>query len=940
MASFYATPAGFVLHRLDGHAVTHPGICSVPYTESIEDWVRSEFPLATYIRRDCDGIAVLDLHAPGMTAVQAPKGSGKSKAIRASMALVRDDVTAVQGTFRRTLAVTSRDLMGPRATLYSDVPGIILALEHPRHTIVINSIARLQGAYDIVIIDELVAVVEALASSLLTGPGRVDAVHALSNLLRTAKTVVVADAMLDAKCVAFILQARLGCCEPMTKSSLTVLDYVRRVHNDYVFYAHENSLTWHRSLNAALEAGKRVVVPCMTKSMANELTMQYSSRFVTQSYSADTDTSLLNEHMTDIHRYWSRVQLLVYSPVVTAGCSFELKHFHVVFFYGFTGLSSVRNAIQMIARVRDIEEKTVHVYIDKSPSFTALEITETSETSETTDATASSMPPKTPTPDCVALMRMLHAYRRAEDYESSYAFARGFWTLVRHSGASIRFVRDDLLPAVPPTVLDAANARIVSVPSFTTAHRQSRKEHWALHSWDCFETGMELYAYDAPVRCHETGQPIVQRVAALNPDHVLDCGLIPPTFVSLEVGEDGGGGGGVLSFPTWCSLQECEPRLRAWCRLVGQKAVWGSDGTLTPDVALPTTKPSTRTTVMYPQACHSARTQKSHVAESALITATRPYFCAKTPATAADALQAAWVLAGMEVAFMYGKPFTAGLLDVMPPSDDLAATIARRVAHVTRYAAWVGINVPMPKNAGVLDYLYMDHDGCYHACTVRVTGDVIANARSDVLKTQALLTCLLRVRVASVRVLYVRADESVVIDTSTYDMTAFRNAVMHRGVPAWPMENTIVYAACSAVGEPLAVYDPLRAPKRFCVASTDEFWNVVGLRRRVVSWNYTLFSDGDTRFDNCVYDMALALQMRLENEHGEDALQIQYAHVVDADVDHFEDSDTSDARRVRDIYVGMVTTGLLIYASPYGKPEGVSLRCVPSVAFMHQYLVK
>ena len=230
---------------------------------------------------------------------------------------------------------------------------------------------------------------------------------------------------------------------------------------------------------------------------------------------------------------------------------------------------------------------------------------------------------------------------------------------------------------------------------------------------------------------------------------------------------------------------------------------------------------------------------------------------------------------------------------------------------------------------------------------MRVTGDVIANARSDVLKTQALLTCLLRVRVASVRVLYVRADESVVIDTSTYDMTAFRNAVMHRGVPAWPMENTIVYAACSAVGEPLAVYDPLQAPKRFCVASIDEFWNVVGLRRRVVSWNYTLFSDGDTRFDNCVYDMALALQMRLENEHGEDALQVRYAHVVDADTNAYadvdaedKDEDGNDARRVRDIYVGMVATGLLIYASPYGKPEGVSLRCVPSVAFMHQYLVK
>ena len=913
---FYKTKAGFVVHRPDGHAVTHAGILTVPYTASVEGWASTVFAGCNYIQRDCDGIAPIDLAVPGVVAVQAPKGAGKSKAIRASVHALCDATTAVQITFRRTLAWTSsREIMGDRASLYSDVHGPIRASEYPRHTIVINSIARLQGPYDVVIIDELVAVMDALASFLLSGPGRVAAVHALSALLASAKTVVVADAMLDAQALLFVLTARHA-----HTSSLTLYDYVRRVHEDYIFYAHENSNTWHAELKAALRAGKRVVVPCMTKSMAKALETQYTGTYKTQCYTAETDPLVVEVHMSDIHKHWAKAQLLVYSPVVTAGCSFELKHFDVAFFYGFTGMGSVRNAIQMIARVRDIAEKTVHVFIDRVSGF-ALPVV-------APPIPVTARPVRAPA--CLTLMDMLHTYRRTEDTHARLAFSYCFWTLVRHSGAAIRFVKDGLLGAVPPEIR-AAPPATAGVPDAQQAPF-IRREHFAVHDWDGYETGLDVHARTDAVAWHQNRDPPLQRIDAVNPDHVLDVGAVSYTDVQLHCDDNVDDG---IVFPPWCQAQEVEPRMRAWCRLVAQRSVLGAEGVFCDRPSFPYAKPAKRTVVMFRTAASYTTTWSPETIRTSALVSVRPFFNLKSACTDPETLQAAWVLAGMEMAFRSGRPSTAGVLDVMPESVDVATIVSARMCRMTRYASWVGVNVPMPAQAGVMDYLYMDHDGLFHACTVRMSGDVVANARMDLLKTQVLAAALTSVRVATVRVVYLRSDESVVMHTEGWDPTPLRRALTVTGLPVWRISDRVVYAACHAVGAGMQLFFPSEKT-RVHVSTPDELWAAVGLHRRLVSWNYTLLSDGDDRFDNRVFDIALALGRRLQACHGEDALQVRCAHVLDG-YDDNDDDDDGDAQRVERLYNGMVTTGLIVYISDTGGPEGVSCRCVPSVAFMTQY---
>lgn len=237
---FRLHPSGFI--TADGHAVGHPVLQNIPFERSIEPWVRDYFPDAEYVQVEDPHLKALPAPLPpGMVVLQAAKGMGKSKCIRAAMSALAATTSVVQVTFRRTLATSSRSMLGPDAVVYNDAAlgtGSINARRHPRLTIVVNSIGRIRGAYDVVVIDEVVSVLDALAGDLIPADRRVDAVATLAALISDAKTVIIADAMLDATCVHFVRM-----CRGSVPTPLLVLDYVHRIHHDYTYVAHAGTDT-------------------------------------------------------------------------------------------------------------------------------------------------------------------------------------------------------------------------------------------------------------------------------------------------------------------------------------------------------------------------------------------------------------------------------------------------------------------------------------------------------------------------------------------------------------------------------------------------------------------------------------------------------------------------------------------------------------------------
>lgn len=397
---------------------------------------RSVFPDGEVSISTAHAIAPPDLGGNQKRAVviAANKGMGKSKAIRAALGAVPPTRTILNVTFRRSLARgAAADLPGGGATYLDEEPGARFEpSSHPRLTILINSLWRVRGRYDIVIVDELVSVVEMLGSEIIDPSARIDICRALCALMQNATVVVLADALLDAPSLRI---AR--CAGGLGRASLLL--YTHSNHADHTYLRYERFQPWRHALEVALRARRKVVIPCMTRAFATRLRediMGAHPGLDVLTYVADGEHDM-EDHMRRIDDAW-RVDVLIYSPVITAGCSFERRHFDECFLYAFQGTCTPRSAIQMSFRVRALRMKRIHVFVERGTPHTISDV-----------ALPAPEPAWRRADRAMTVHDMALQARAVGDVDRTRAFITAFWSLVRMTGVRVR-ERAAASPDLPP----------------------------------------------------------------------------------------------------------------------------------------------------------------------------------------------------------------------------------------------------------------------------------------------------------------------------------------------------------------------------------------------------------------------------------------------------------------------------------------------------------
>ena len=347
----------------------------------------------------------------------------------------------------------------------------------------------------------------------------------------------------------------------------------------------------------------------------------------------------------------------------------------------------------------------------------------------------------------------------------------------------------------------------------------------------------------------------------LTPDVAVDYCLLPETPIMLDRGIDEEG---IVAVPA--VTPDLDVRIRLWCRIVGQKGVWSPSGIYDPCATIPDVKPTTRSCVLFGLGCGSARHFEPPSLLCDAVAKTRAFMNPKK--TFLHALYEAWVLAGVEAAMHAGMPCTETIFNKMEGGCTLAICVQQRVAHVTRYAQWVGINVPVPTQAETLDYLYMDRDGRFHVCMVSTTGSAVDTARQDLLTAFALISHLKDgVKVCSVRVLYVLRNESVVVETDSWCPDRLWHVLVH-GMREWHADEYEIFAHCTS--SRTEVFKP--ASGNIQTAFNTEDMYALANGRRIIAWHYIDFAGNDRRFDNDVYDVQTSRE-----ENGPTSAQDVYA---------------------------------------------------------------
>lgn len=270
-------------------------------------------------------------------------------------------------SFRQTFSSNIKDKF-PDFCVYSDVTG---DLTQNKLIVQVESLHRIRIGprtpdIDLLILDES----ESILSQFSSGLGRyfMRSWPAFQFLINNAKHVICMDANLSDRTFDTLDRMRI--------KKENKYGQIRNIFfhcNEYknrekdLFYISSNKINWYAKLYDDIEAGYRVVIPTNSLSEAKTLEKNIKTRFPGISigiYTGETANSVKKEHFNNVRDYWSEYDVLLYTPTITAGVSYEEIHYDKLYALFNDESCEVRAAIQMLHRVRDIAEHEYNICLD------------------------------------------------------------------------------------------------------------------------------------------------------------------------------------------------------------------------------------------------------------------------------------------------------------------------------------------------------------------------------------------------------------------------------------------------------------------------------------------------------------------------------------------------------------------------------------------------
>lgn len=123
-----------------------------------------------------------------------------------------------------------------------------------------------------------------------------------------------------------------------------------------------------RAVIAKLKQGKRVVISSTNQRYARRLYEKILSKCGSKQcmiYDSGTDKKIKDRHFADVNRYWSMYDIVIYTPSVSVGVSFDIPdHFDVLFLYATNTSCTMADIFQGLARVRKFREPFMYYALD------------------------------------------------------------------------------------------------------------------------------------------------------------------------------------------------------------------------------------------------------------------------------------------------------------------------------------------------------------------------------------------------------------------------------------------------------------------------------------------------------------------------------------------------------------------------------------------------
>lgn len=299
--------------------------------------------------------------------IDAPMKMGKTKKlhefVKANFADPNLNIKIL--TFRQTFAYAIYEkFSGEGFTLYSDTKGLI---DDNRTIIQLESLHRLnirEKHFDLLILDESESIFDQIGSGLFKSFNEAFAVFEF--LIKHSAMVICMDAFMSQRTYNIIEQIR-GLDNSVTQKNI----YQREKDTTMNIYSEYDE--WLKNMIDFLDNGKKIAIMCNSKIEARGIKKVLVEKYPQKNifiYTQDEPQQYVKiEHFRNIDKHWSKYDVLITTPTVSAGVSFEASHYDHVFGYFTDGSCGAETAMQMLGRVRIVKENAVHIFIDYNISY-------------------------------------------------------------------------------------------------------------------------------------------------------------------------------------------------------------------------------------------------------------------------------------------------------------------------------------------------------------------------------------------------------------------------------------------------------------------------------------------------------------------------------------------------------------------------------------------
>jgi len=157
------------------------------------------------------------------------------------------------------------------------------------------------------------------------------------------------------------------------------INVIKSIRPDAGFFLHRNTFAnattdicnittdiglFMELIRADLATGFKLVIPTNSRKAAKAIEKMIDDEFedkVVGMFCQDTSAEKKKIECADVNLHWRKYDIIIYTPTISAGISFEEKHFDRVYVIFTDQSCSAEDCMQMLMRVRNLSSKTVSI---------------------------------------------------------------------------------------------------------------------------------------------------------------------------------------------------------------------------------------------------------------------------------------------------------------------------------------------------------------------------------------------------------------------------------------------------------------------------------------------------------------------------------------------------------------------------------------------------